>query len=278
MPNDLEQYLACVTIAHMGRLMIALAFLTLTAAPVWSADDPLVRARQLYNLRQFEAAVNAAEEARLTPARADAADLVAARAYLERFRDDAATDHLSNARDRLRRIDPLRLPPRERDEYIVGLGETLFLDASFGAAASVFDSVLRSRGAIAGDAREQVLDWWASAIDREAKPRSDMDRNGIYQRVRTRMEEELAEHPGSTSAAYWLAAASRGQGDLQAAWDAAQSGWVRSPLASDGGVALRADLDRLVLHAIIPDRAKATAQSPESLRLQWEDFKERWQR
>ena len=41
---------------------------------------------------------------------------------------------------------------------------------------------------------------------------------------------------------------------------------------------LREDLDRLVLRAIIPDRAKVTAQSPESLRAQWEQFKERWKR
>ena len=29
---------------------------------------------------------------------------------------------------------------------------------------------------------------------------------------------------------------------------------------------------------IVPDRAKATAQTPESLRAQWEQFKERWRR
>ncbi len=90
------------------------------------------------------------------------------------------------------------------------------------------------------------------------------------------MEEELATHPGSGTAAYWLAAAARAQGDLQAAWDAALAGWVRAPLLADRGVALRADLDRLVLRAIVPDRAKATAQTPETLRQQWEQFKERW--
>ena len=203
---------------------------------------------------------------------------MAARAYLERFRESAASEHLSNARDRLRRIDPLRLAPRERDEYVVGLGEALFFDGAFGAAATVFDSVLRSRDVMAGEARDRVLDWWASAIDREAKPRPEMDRHGMYQRIRTRMDEEIAARPGSGSAAYWLAAAARAQGDLQAAWDAAQAGWVRAPLTSDRGAALRADLDRLVLRAIVPDRAKATAQSPESLRMQWEQFKERWQR
>jgi hypothetical protein len=51
---------------------------------------------------------------------------------------------------------------------------------------------------------------------------------------------------------------------------------VRAPLTSDRGVTLRADIDRLVLRAIVPDRAKVTAQTPDSLRQQWEQFKERW--
>jgi hypothetical protein len=33
-----------------------------------------------------------------------------------------------------------------------------------------------------------------------------------------------------------------------------------------------------VLRAIVPDRAKVTAQPPETLRQQWEVFKERWTR
>jgi hypothetical protein len=239
-------------------------------APLRAADDPLARARLLYNQGLFENAIKAAEQARLTPARADAADLVAARAYLEQFRASAVPGDLVNARDRLRRIDPQRFPARERTEYIVGLGEALFFDGAYGAAANVLDPVVQSRDLLTGAARERVLDWWASALDREAKPRSEIDRQGVYQRIRARMEEEIAAHPGSSAAAYWLAAAARAQGDLQAAWDAALAGWARAPLMSDRGAALRADLDRLVLRAIVPDRAKATAQSPDSLRQQWE--------
>ena len=76
----------------MHRLAAWTAVLLAFAAPLLAADDPLARARQLYNLGQFEQAINAAEQARLTPARADAADLVAARAYLERFRVSEASD------------------------------------------------------------------------------------------------------------------------------------------------------------------------------------------
>jgi hypothetical protein len=264
---------------HRGMMHVAAftaAVLAIGPGSAWAADDPLAHARLLYNQRQYEAAVRAAEQARMTPARADAADLVAARAYLERFRETAASDDLTNARDRLRRLDPQKFGPRERAEYVVGLGETLFFEGAFGAAATVFDSVLNSRDALADDARERVLDWWASAIDREARPRPDIERQGVYQRIRTRMDEELATHPASGAAAYWIAAAARAQGDLQAAWDAAQAGWVRARLATDKGAALRADLDRLVLRAIVPDRAKATAQPPETLRAEWERFKESW--
>jgi tetratricopeptide (TPR) repeat protein len=254
--------------------VVLLAF----AAPLGAADDPLARARQLYNQGQFEQAINAAEQARLTPARADAADLVAARAYLERFRASEAADDLINARERLRRIDPLRFPARERAEYVVGLGEALYFEASYGAAAEVLETIVTSQDLPAGDARERVLDWWASALDRDAKPRPEIDRQGVYLRIRARMQEELSTHPGSAVAAYWLSAAARAQGDLQAAWDAALAGWIRASLTSDRGVALRDDLDRLVLRAIVPDRAKATAQTPENLRQQWEAFKERWKR
>jgi len=262
----------------MGRLTAAVLLIALTATPARAADDPLARARQLYNQRQFDAAIAAAEQARLVPARADASDLVAARAYLERYRANWASDDLTNARDRLRRLDPQRLPPRERAEYVVGLGETLFFDGAFGAAATTFDSVLLSKDLIATDARERVLDWWASAVDRDTRPRPDIDRQTVYQRIRTRMEGELALHPGSAAASYWLAAAARAQGDVQAAWDAAQAAWVRSALAADHGAALREDLDRLMLRAIVPERAKATAQPPETLRAQWEQFKERWKK
>ena len=261
----------------MRRLATALGLLLAASGPAF-ADDPLARARALYNQKQFEEAVTAAEQARLTPAHADAADLVAARAYLERFRASAASDDLTNARDRLRRIDPQRFPPRERMEYVVGLGEALFFDGAYGAAATVFDSVLQSRDASGADARERVLDWWATALDREAKPRPEMDRQTVYVRIRARMEEELALRPTSGTAAYWLAAAARAQGDHQSAWDSAQAGWVRSALAGERGAALREDLDRLVLRGIVPDRARATAQSPDALRAQWELFKERWRR
>jgi hypothetical protein len=262
----------------MGRLITTIALLITTVGVGAAADDPLLRARILYNQGKYIDAVNAAEEARLLPGRANSADLIAARAYLERFRESAESVDLTNARERLRRLDPQGFLPRERVEYIVGLGEALYFEQAYGPAAAVFESVLLTTELLTGDGRERVLDWWADSLERETRPRPEIERRPVYQRIRSRMEEELATHPNSSTAAYWLSAAARGQGDLQAAWDAAQAAWVRAPLATDKGAALRADLDRLVLRAIIPDRAKTTAQSSETLRSQWEQFKERWKR
>ena len=185
------------------------SWLILSAAPALAADDPLARARLLYNQRQFDEAVSAAEQARQLPAHADLADLVAARAYLERFRESAATDDLANARDRLRRLDPARFPPRERAEYIVGLGEALFFDDSYGAAAAVFDSVLLSGESMASEARERVLDWWATSVDREAKPRPEIERQSVYQRIRTRMRRRKSRRVPRTGPRRLLAGGGR---------------------------------------------------------------------
>jgi hypothetical protein len=265
---------------HRSMRSIGLIFASLLAfaglAAAADKPDPLAHARLLYNQRQFVAAVSEAEEARSVPSRADSADLIAARAYLERFRESSESDDLTNARDRLRRLDPQRLAGSERPEFLVGVGEALYFDGDFGAAADVFEALLVRQDDLMPVARELVLDWWASALDRDAQPRSDLERTIGYRRIRDRMQDEVARRPASVAAAYWLSAAARGQGDVQAAWDAAQAGWVRSALAGDRGAALRGDLDRLVLRGLVPDRARALSQPPETLRGEWERFKERW--
>jgi hypothetical protein len=262
----------------MVRSAALLVLVLAMSGPAGAADDrnSLARARQLYNMRDFDAALAAAEEARKTPERADSADLIAARALLERFRATAAPEDLVQARERLRGLAPERLAERERLEFVIGLGEALYLDQAPGAAAAVFDSILLSDDAELLDGRELVLDWWASAMDEDARPRTEFERQALYQTVRGRMREELGRHPTSATAAYWLIAAARGQGDIQGAWDAAQAGWVRAPLAADHGAALRGDIDRLVQRAIIPERARAVGQPAETLREEWEAFKEKW--
>jgi hypothetical protein len=247
-------------------------------AQAQDAPDPLTQARILYNQGQFEAAVAAAERARLMPGLVDRSDLIAARAYLERYRETVAIEDLTRARERLRRVDPQQFDARERTEFIVGLGETLYFDESYGAAADLLESVLDGGAgdALAEDARERVLDWWATAVDREAWTQPYTDQQGSYQRIRERMRDELTVRPGSAAAGYWAAAAARSQGDLEAAWYAVEAGWVRATLAADGGVEQRLALDQLMLLAIVPERARALGQSVDDLRLRWEQFKERW--
>jgi hypothetical protein len=269
----------------MCRALLVL-LLVLTVAPAASGQDraanlprdPLARARVLYNQRQFAAAIAFAEQARQMPGRADSADLIVARARLELFRENASTDDLDGARLLLRRLNAQRLGPRERFEFIVGLGESLYFGDAFGAAAEVFEPTLLNRESLSGGERDRVLDWWANALDKDARLRAEIERTAVYERIRERMRTELAADPGSRSAAYWLAAGAWGQGDLPAAWQAALAAWVLAPLGADQGAALRADLDRLVLQGLIPDRARLQARPPEALRLEWDQFKALWER
>jgi hypothetical protein len=246
-----------------------------TVAGAADEKDALARARQLYNERRFDDAVQAADEARTAPT-ADSVDLVVARAYLERFRESEQADHLTLARERLRRISPERLNESEQIEFLVGLGEELYLEGSAGAAADLFDIVFDTTAWLPDASRERLLDWWASALDHEARPRSEIDRQPIYQRIRDRMRGELGKKPASTVASYWLSAAAASQGDHQTAWDSAMAGWVRAPLAADRGALLRGELDLLVTRQIVPQRARALAQKPDAVQQQWDEFKERW--
>jgi hypothetical protein len=259
-----------------GQLAV---WLLLLSAPVLGQQpDPLARARTLYNQNDYDGAIAAADEGRLLPGRADDADLIAARAYLERHRQTAADEDLAAARARLRRINPHGFDLRERAEYVVGLGSALYFEDLPGAAALVFASLIDGREGLDDAARDRLLDWWASALDRDARPRPDVERHAVYAQVRDRMRTELAANPASPVAAYWLAAAAAGEGDWQGAWDEAQAGWVRAALTPDRGAVLLADLDRLVQRAIAPERARTMAQPPEQLLEEWAAFKARWAR
>ena len=264
--------------------MKRLAFLlVVTLASIGAGPrDALSRARQFYNCQQYDAAIGAATEARQAPDLADAAALVLARAHLERFRMSANAADLMAARDALTRIHPARLPPSERVELIIGLGEWLYFDDRAGAAAEEFELALAHVDQRNPNARERVLDWWASALDRHAQLGLESDRRPLYTRIVQRMEEELRRDAGSAVASYWLVAGARGSGDLERAWDAAIAGWVRAPLAGDRREALRADLDRIVSQAIIPERARRTSSPEDSvqaiamMRGAWDVLKQTW--
>ena len=189
----------------------------------------------------------------------DPALLVLGRARLERFRQTAEANELVVARDALRGVDASKLESRDRVELVVGLGQALYLDSSYRAAAEVFTGALDHGAELGAAARDQLLDWWATALERDAQTRPVTDRPALYDRIVAQMEQELRKDPGSTSASYWLSAALRLRGDIDRAWDTALAGWVRGQLSRDHGAALRPDLDQLMRDGIIPDRARRMA-------------------
>ncbi|HOG29163.1 MAG TPA: hypothetical protein PLN93_06330 [Vicinamibacterales bacterium] len=256
--------------------LAAAVWLALGAAP----QDPLVRARQLYNEHQYEAAAVAAREASRVPELADVAAVVLARAHLECYRASGEAADLLAARQALVAADSRRLAPRDRHDLLVGYGELLYFDGHYGAAAEMFGAALSSAGQAAPADRDLVLDWWAAALDREAQLTTGADRERLYRRVIDRMEPAAEADPPSAAALYWLAAAAAGAGDAGRAWHAAVSGWIRAPLAVGPRATLRADLERLVQQAIIPLRARLPTaggdarQAAAAMQRDWEAIKE----
>lgn len=266
----------------MRRVLVLAAVLLSLAAPA-TAADLLAEARRHYNLGEYDAAADAARAALEDPALADRARVVFGRVQLERYRRSGSISDLADARGALRAVDPAALDGLERLELSIGLAETLFLEDRFGAAAELFEPLIDASARLGTLAHERVLDWWASALDRQAQLRQREERNAIYQRIIERMSRELAASPGSGPASYWLAAAARGRGDVERAWQAAQAGWLRAPQTSDRGAALRADLDRLVVQAIIPERLARLGLKDPTRALagmigEWEAFKMTWTR
>ena len=193
---------------------------------------------------------------------------------------------MTAARGALSHVDASRLSPRDRLDLVVGLGEALFFDEHYQAAADLFESILDDVAALGPGPRDQLLDWWATAVDRHVRGLPAEKRAEAFDRLVARMEGEVRKDPTSAAAAYWVAAASFARGNVERAWDAAVAGWVRGILTVDRGMALRPDLDRLVRDAIIPERvrrlpavASGEAQQAEAAMLaEWTLVKEQWAR
>ena len=260
----------------------AVLLATLAASTISAAKpDFLATARRLYNEGQYDQAVETAKQAAAAPATASSARLIMGRARLERFRQALVTSALDEARADLRAVDPRALDLRERIELQIGLGELLYLEDRFGPAAELLEPVVEASTTLAPEAHARALDWWATALDRQALTLPASDRALVYPRIIARMEQELRRDPASAPATYWLAASARNAGDLDRAWAAVVAGWVRGALGRDRGVALRADLDKLMTQGIIPDRvakqpARDRRQTAASLAAEWENFKRIW--
>jgi hypothetical protein len=267
----------------LGAGIRAVALLVLTASTLTAAPKPdqLAAARRFYNERRYDQALEAARQAAGTPATASSARLIMGRARLERYRQTPAARELDDARADFRAVNPAALDAREKIEFQIGLGHLMYLEERFGAAAELLDPVVDSSASLAPDAHERALDWWATALDRQAQSLPAAERGLEYTRILSRMEQALRRDPASAPASYWLAAAARASGDLDRAWAAASAGWIRATLGRDRGVALRADLDKLVTQAIIPDRAarlpaRDRSRVTTTMTTEWENFKKLW--
>jgi len=260
--------------------MALLALLcSMAQAPVL---DPLSRARRAYNERQFDAAIDAAREARDLPNLANPAAVVLGRAYLDRYRaksDKSDVSDLEAARKALADVNPALLTPADRAEFLVGLGVSVYedgcADECLSAAAELFDLALAAGGATDAAAREKIFEWWAGALDRQAQFGPDESRVATYRRILERAEAERARDLDSASAAYWIAAASRGVGDFNRAWGAAVAGWVRAKYLGPRGDTLRADLHRFVSEVLLPERAKQLVPDADPIP-QLEILRKRW--
>lgn len=270
---------------RVRRVLGALAASLALALPAAAQPDLVAQARLLYNLEQYEQAIAAAEKALSSPATMDQAALVLARARLERYRRTGEAEDLVLGRQALREIRPDALDARDRSEYLVGVGEALFFEGQHGAAAELFSAALAQPALIDPALADRVLDWWASALDRKAQALPEDQRAPIYRRIFERLEDDVERDPRSAAAAYWLAASARGLGDLDRAWDLAVAGWVGAPLVREAGSSLRADLNRLVVEALIPERAYILgvdgadrSRLGREMAAAWENFKEHWSR
>ena len=255
----------------------------LLASPAAAQTSSVEWARQLYNQGRYDQAIIAAARLLTVPAQADAAGLIVARAHLERFRRGGDQAELVAGRDALRGIHPAALVPRDQIEFVVGLGETLFLEESFGPAAEMFDTVLERTLEKDPRSGDRVFDWWASALDRQAQAGEGTVRDAVYLRIAERAQAVMAHYPAAGAAPYWLVVAYRALGQTTRAWDAAVSAWMRAGLAGEGSVALRADLDKLVVTGLIPDRARQEESNDRdreraatTLRSSWDAIKREW--
>src|SRR5688572_24033029 len=173
---------------RVSRAVFPLLMLLVTAPPAWGAEHPsLAKARALYNAADYDAAINAATVARADPASADASALVVARSHLERYRLRLDPGDLVAPREALSAIRPAALSPRDRVDLLVGLGQALYLAETFGAAAELFDTALNQATLLGARDRLLLLDWWATALDREAQKRAADRRMPLLEEVIARM-------------------------------------------------------------------------------------------
>jgi hypothetical protein len=265
-----------------GRIFIVTMIIACAISAVAHAAEPpaLAKARSLYNEGNYEGAIDAAAVSRRQAGWADASALVIGRSHLERFQQRRDPKDLAAARQALMTVRLAALTPRDQVDLIIGLGLSLYQGEVFGAAANLFDTALTRGTVLSARDRRQLLDWWATALDRQAQAGPADRRRAVFERIAARMDDELKQDPGSSVALYWRAVAARGAGDLEAAWHGAIAAWVQSTLEPETTEGLRGDIERLVQQALIPERSRLMARDPQetvsTLRAEWELVKQQY--
>ena len=142
---------------------------------------------------------------------------------------------------------------------MVGLGESLYYDERFNAAAECFSLALARDDGSNAAARDRLFDWWAGALDQQAQIGPELDRKGTYQQILDRADAELRKNDR-----------------------AAAAGWIRAPSTGARAATLRADLDRLMTLGILPERARRLLPVGDlepvlqHLSGEWQSVKDRW--
>src|SRR5918993_3103240 len=175
----------------MGFRAIPLVLVLASSIAAAGAPDPLTLARRFYNQGQFEQALTAARQAASNPATVSSARLVIGRIHLERYRQNATPGELDAARAELRGVDRGALDARERIELQVGLAALLYYEERYGPAAELLAPIVEASATLAPDAHTRALDWWATALDRQAQAQAPSERGLVYFRIAERMEGEL---------------------------------------------------------------------------------------
>jgi len=262
--------------------MLLLAVICAVPAASEAAESPaLARARTLYNAGDYEGAIDAASVSRREAQWADASSLVIARSRLERYRQSMDASELADAREALQAVRVAALNQRDQVDLLIGLGQALYLGEVYAPAAEFFATALDKGTSLGPRDRSMLLDWWATALDRDAQTRPFDRRPSVYQRIGDRMDGELRDDPANGVANYWQVVAARGVGDLDRAWSAAIAAWVRSTLNPTTMTQLRGDLDRVMEQALIPERARTGPARDgvdvvEMLRAEWSLVKQNW--
>jgi hypothetical protein len=241
----------------MPILITAVLFVLLWSPVPALAQNALERARAYYNEGRYDESIAAATAASSRPDAAPSATLIIARSHLGRYRASGEAKELDAARAALVTLNPRALAPQEAIEWQIGAGTALFFENQFGPAADMFSTVLPlARERLKDVEFEKLVEWWGSTQARLAETLAGDSRTAAYERLRDEATLEVQRNPLSRPATYWMIVGLRGAGDLQDAWSAAISGWIRFGGQPDGEK-LRADLDHFVVQTLIPERAQA---------------------